>query len=77
MKAEVKKKEVAFEPIELVITIWSLNDLKTLYNIFNVSGQMVSDRSKQNGNYKIDVKEVVDFYDVWDEINETLKNLRK
>ena len=78
MKAEVKQKEVAFEPIELVITIESVEDVKTLYHIFDMSMKAISDKSK-GSLVELDVYQVAPIDEVWSVIDElaTGLNLKK
>ncbi len=43
MKAEIKTKEKGFEPIELNITIESMDELKQLCKRLNIAGSVINE----------------------------------
>jgi hypothetical protein len=77
MKVEVKQVEKKFEPIELVITIESEEDVKLLYSLFNVSVKKVIDNSLDSAynEMKISSSDCKMIYPLWREINNIAKSL--
>lgn len=75
MKAEVKQKEEAFKPIDLVITIENEQDLCTLWHLFNQTeaetNKMIDDVLKYKSDKPSD--------DVWKKLDFLVNkyNLRK
>lgn len=77
MKAEVKEKEVSFKPIELVITIESVEDVKVLYALFNASVNTVTKMSENDKYPNMEIKNpyLIDNGIVWNEINSIANKL--
>lgn len=71
IKKEIEKK---FEPIVLELTIETELELKTLWNILNISNNELRERSKTNGTYLLEKNS--DCYNFWKTMDNILKELK-
>lgn len=68
---KIETKEVGFSPIELTLTIESIEELSSLWHRFNVQGNQIEADSTSG----LNINEYFDHEDVWRVLNEfAIKN---
>jgi len=71
MKVIRKDKLEGFRPVTLEITFETISELKTMWNLLNVSDEEVSNESERYP-HLVEVVEVADFHSLFDEIGREL-----
>ena len=68
---KIETKEVGFSPIELALTIESIEELSSLWHRFNVQGNEI----EANSTGGLNINEYFDHNDIWSVLNDlVIKN---